>query len=171
MSVRFAWETHARGDRGTLVMGPVLMLISFWALPAGGIWALRGTWRDQMSTFERGGMFTQWLGESARNGYDAGFPVMLTVAGSGLAALSVPAALESFGHPNVINTSPGQLVLHVAITLMLIGLALGWSLTLFMFPKMLAPPHLRYERGWIPACMNRMRLKRAQRRTSRRHSR
>ena len=41
---------------------------------------------------------------------------------------------------------------------------MGWSLTPFTFPRVLAPPHVRDQRGWIPEFLHPMGGKRAPRR-------
>ena len=50
------------------------------------------------------------------------------------------------------------------------GWLLGLSLLLFMFPRFLAPPHMRTERGWIPEWWLQMGLNRDRRRQRRQKS-
>jgi hypothetical protein len=73
----------------------------------------------------------------------------MTLVGCGLAVISVPVGLESMGHPVAADSTLADVSGRTCQALTLLGLALSWSLLLFMFPSYVVPPHLRGQRGWV----------------------
>jgi hypothetical protein len=135
--------------------------------PVLGAWFWIRTWRDQYSIYENGGIFSRIFGENARNGFDAGFPAFVTIAGLGLAMLSVPIGLDSMGVSGVVDSPLTAVLGRTCQVLLVLGLVTSWSLLLFMFPTSLVPPHLRGQRGWVSKWRHQARERRAQRRARR----
>src|SRR5262245_2578868 len=119
------------------------------AIPVLGLRVKTLVWRDRVSVYDRLGYLNIPLGDNARHGLDAAIPVPLIVMGSGLAVLGVLAAPEmmglSFRWPSVVVVVLGPMVTVSVLG----GLVLAVSLLLFLFPRLLAAPHLRDKRGWI----------------------
>jgi hypothetical protein len=120
-------------------------------------------WRDRVSTYDRMGWLNIPFGENARFGVDAATPTAGVVVCSGLALVGVLTAPEmmgvSFRWPQAVIVVLGPVVTVSVLG----GMLLGLSLLLFMFPRFLAPPDLRDQRGWIPEWLHQTSLKRAER--------
>lgn len=99
-------------------------------------------WRYHRDVFEVSGPVASVFGDSARHGYNAasGFaPVPWSV-------LLVLAVVPDYFFPD------GRLreaLMQVGVWGLLAGLLLDLTLLLFMWPRLLAPRHLRDQRGWI----------------------
>ena len=110
-------------------------------------------WRYHRDVYEVSGFVASLFGESARHGYNAasGFAwVPWTV-------LLVVSVIPDYFFPD------GPLrdaLMQVGIWGLLAGLVLDLTLLLFMWPRRLAPRHLRNQRGWIPEAIQRRRQKR-----------
>src|SRR6476660_9171221 len=114
---------RGRVDR---VLEGLPVIVGLCLLPCLGGWIWLRTWRDGLSPYETGGPFSRLYGDYARYGYDAGFPVFMTLVGCGLAVISVPVGLESTGHPVAADSTLADVSGRTCQALTLLGLALSW---------------------------------------------
>jgi hypothetical protein len=149
-----------------MIEGVAVGVVS-WLITALGVWVWWSTWHHQLSPYETGGIFSAAFGRNARFGYDAGLPLFVTFLGASLCIASPLLAAETVGS---YDSLPPLLVAIAGRTfqvLLATGTFFGTSLLLFLWPKIMAPPHLRGRRGWIPEWVHEVRTHRDQRRAAR----
>lgn len=112
-----------------MVAKGVLFIVLVCAAPIMGGWLRIRTWREQFSTYETGGIWSRMFGENALHGYDSGFPVLVTIAGLGLAVLSLPIGLESTGYAGVEDAAVTQVLRRTCQVFLLLGSLTSWSPT------------------------------------------
>lgn len=139
-------------------------VVVFGGMAALGVVFLRATWRGRFSSFDRGGIFSQMFGLSARSGYDASSPIIAIAWGFGLLSLTVAALPDLASSVDWMGAGARLVLVRIAMALLGGGLVVSWSLLLLLRPRWLVPPHLRGERGWIPELAHRYRRWRAARR-------
>jgi hypothetical protein len=132
------------------VFGGLAVILIMLCLPVLGVWAWVRQWKRGISLYDGAGPFAAPFGENARYGFDAGLPVLLTIPGVGLAIVGVLAAPELMGSSWRWPHAMSGVIVPICSALMFGGWVLGLSLLFFLFPRVLAAPHLRDKRGWVP---------------------
>lgn len=142
-----------------MIEGIAVVLVS-WLFFALGMWAWWSSWSRGTSHYERGAIFSAAFGRNARYGYDAGLPVIATLWGAAMVLAAPLVAVELMGHFDELPVVLLRFGRWLVGLLWVLGWLLGCTLLLFLWPKALAPPHLRNNRGWIPEWLHQRRIAR-----------